>query len=194
MEVETINQLLSEANELYRNISEREKELEAILKKNSYYLMYCDILRKHKEFNDYLRESNLIISDQNTVTLKESLSTYEELDNIINEVCVCYNITLSELRKKNAKGKLSRFKEVREPRQVIYFVSTYVKYARNKSFGEIAEYYFNQNHATMMHSVKRIKNLLECKSEKDLRLKVREICKRLNYTEWLNKTINLESK
>lgn len=183
MEVQSTNELIFELSEKLKYILERKEALEKKLRKDSIYLRYLNVL---EEYDLFKRAVDRLTNVKNS-------SAYQELDNIAKKVCEYYDTPFSELSQKGEGGKLSRDRPETEIRHKIYFIANYARLTtyKNLSFKDITVYYFGQDHATMVHAVKTVRNLFKCPNEKSFREDLIELCTQTGYLFALKNEFNL---
>ena len=136
-------------NFLARNITNNVRELEGALNK---LIAYSDLMKINLDINivkhllsDLLRENVIDIS----------------VESIQSEVCKYFRISLIDLYSKKRSRHVSR------PRQIAMYLT---KDLTDHSYPEIGKFFGGKDHATVIHGVNKIKNLMinDIKIKKDI--------------------------
>jgi chromosomal replication initiator protein len=91
------------------------------------------------------------------------------LERIIMHVCSFYGIKREEL------FKVTRVKDIVKARAVVY----YIAYNSNQMTYQFIGNRFNKDHATVLHSVKQLSNLMD--TYRDIRIEVKRIEQLVSY-------------
>ncbi|MBE0663779.1 MAG: hypothetical protein IH597_15090 [Bacteroidales bacterium] len=83
------------------------------------------------------------------------------LNNIEKAVCEAFFVTPEKLREKNESGELSRKREIVKARHTFYWLGK--KYTLH-SLARLG-IHFNQDHASVLHSIRQVDNMIDSKDK-----------------------------
>jgi len=122
-----------------------------------------------KEFDSLFR------IDVTSDVVEEPMGIRQEFRYLVMRVCEFNHLNTSSLYLKTPSGKLWRKREIVETRQLVYYL--FKKKYPTYSYSWIGVH-FGQDHATVIHGVRTIKNLID--TDKDFREKVERLKTLLN--------------
>ena len=115
------------------------RDLEGVIKKIIYQKLFLD---EQITINDVQE----LLKDELNVTYKTV-----DIDDIIKKTASFYNITLAQIKSKNRSRTIAR------PRQIAMYLA---KNLTDKSYANIASYFGGKNHATIIHGIKKVEQLI----------------------------------
>ena len=115
------------------------RDLEGVIKKIIYQKLFLD-----EEVT--IHDIKHLLKDELNVSYKSV-----DIEDIIKKTSSFYNITITQMKSKNRSRTIVR------PRQVAMYLA---KNLTDKSYANIASYFGGKNHATIIHGIKKVEELI----------------------------------